>query len=94
MIGTVYEAVQIEDVSFQPIELPSADVGRSERPDIEAPYVQEGLEPVVDDLFRCTPGAALLVPPLPAVAQGDYKLCIAFRPVVRRADAQAERKAA
>ncbi len=94
LIGTAYEAIQIEDVSFQPIEQPSAGAGRSERPDIEAPYVQEGLEPVVDDLFRCTPSAALLIPPLPAVAQGDYKLCIAFRPVVRRADAQAERKAA
>ncbi|MGC6330972.1 HAD family hydrolase [Rhizorhabdus sp. FW153] len=94
LIGTTYEAVQIEDVSFQPIELPSAEAGRIERPDIEAPYVQEGLEPVVDDLFRCSPSAALLIPPLPVVAQGDYKLCIAFRPVVRRADAQAERKAA
>lgn len=94
LLGNCYEAVQIEDISFQPIELPSAEPGRNERPDIEAPFVQEGMEPVVDDLFRCTASAAVLVPPLPAVAQGDYKLCIAFRPVVRRSDALAERQAA
>ena len=95
LLGGLYEAVQIEDVSFQPIDAPSADRGGpSERPDIEAPYVQEGMEPIAGDLFRCAPGAALLVPALPSLGDGDYKLCIAFRPVVARDAANEARKAA
>lgn len=95
LLGGLYEAVQIEDVSFQPIDAPSADRGGpSERPDIEAPYVQEGMEPIAGDLFRCAPGAALLVPSLPSLGDGDYKLCIAFRPVVARDAANEARKAA
>lgn len=95
LLGGIYEAVQIEDVSFQPIDAPGADRGGpSERPDIEAPYVQEGMEPIAGDLFRCAENAALLVPSLPSLGEGDYKLCIAFRPVVRRDTANEARKAA
>lgn len=95
LLGGLYEAVQIEDVSFQPMEAPNAErSGGSARPDIEAPYAQEGMEPIAGDLFRCSEGAALLVPPLPSLGEGDYMLCIAFRPVVRRAVASEARKAA
>lgn len=94
LLGGLYEALQIEDVSFQPIEIPRTDGGRSERPDIEAPYVHEGLEVIAGDLFRCTPAAAVLVPPLPTIGEGDYKLCIVFRPVVRRETAAEMRRAA
>lgn len=95
MLGGIFEAVQIDDVSFQPIAAPSDERGGySDKPDIDAPHVQEGMEPIAGDLFRCTPGAALLVPALPAVGEGDYKLCIAFRPVVRRDAANEARKAA
>ena len=52
------------------------------------------MEAIAGDLFRCSEGAALLVPPLPAVGEGAYKLCIAFRPVVRREVADEARKAA
>ncbi|ATE66195.1 hydrolase [Rhizorhabdus dicambivorans] len=95
LLGGLYEAVQIEDISFQPMDAPSAERGGpSERPDIDAPYVQEGMEPIAGDLFRCSEGAALLVPALPSLGEGDYKLCIAFRPVVVRATANEARKAA
>jgi len=94
LLGGLYEAVQIEDISFQPMDAPKAEGGRSDRPDIEAPYVQEGLEAIAGDLFRCTPAAALLIPPLPAIGEGNYKLCVAFRPVVRRDMAVEARKAA
>ncbi|KQX18035.1 MULTISPECIES: hydrolase [unclassified Sphingomonas] len=94
LLGGSYEAVQIEDVSFQPIDPPRAEAGPSDRPDIEAPHVREGFDPIAGDLFRCTPDAALLVPPLPTASSGDYKLCIAFRPVVRREAASEARKAA
>lgn len=93
LLGGLYEAVQIEDISFQPMDPPSAEPGPSDRPDIDAPYVQEGLEPIAGDLFRCTPNAALLIPPIPTAA-GDYKLCVAFRPVVRRDAANEARQAA
>lgn len=95
LFGGVYEAVQIEDVSFQPIDAADAErAGFSELPDIHAPYVQEGMEPIAGDLFRCTAGAALLVPAVPQVAEGTYKLCIAFRPVVARDVAGEARQAA
>ncbi len=95
MLGGIFEAVQIDDVSYQPIVVPSEERGGySDKPDIDAPHVQEGMEPIAGDLFRCTPGAALLVPALPAVGEGGYKLCIAFRPVVRRDAANEARKAA
>lgn len=94
MFGGLYEAVQIEDVSFQPIVAPSDEHVMSDQPDLNAPYVQEGMEAIAGDLFRCTPGAALMVPAQPAVGEGMYKLCIAFRPVVRRDAAGEARKAA
>ncbi|ARR52487.1 hydrolase [Rhizorhabdus wittichii DC-6] len=94
LLGGLYEAVQIEDVSFQPIDPIGAEPGPSDRPDIDAPHVREGLEPIAGDLLRCTPNAALLIPPLPAAGEGDYKLCVAFRPVVRRDAASEARQAA
>ncbi|MES2497003.1 MAG: hydrolase [Pseudomonadota bacterium] len=94
LLGGLYEAVQIEDISFQPIDPPGAEPGPSDRPDIDVPYVKEGLEPIAGDLFRCTPNAALLVPPMPIAGEGEYKLCIAFRPVVRRDSANEVRRAA
>jgi FMN phosphatase YigB (HAD superfamily) len=95
LLGGVYEAVQIEDVSFQPIDTEGGlRAGPSDRPDIGAPFVQEGMEPIIGDLFRCTEGAALLVPALPSLGEGDYKLCIAFRPVVQRGAASEARQAA
>jgi hypothetical protein len=94
MLGGLYEAVQVEHVSFEPVDLPTNEPSGSDRPDIDAPYVQEGMAPIAGDLFRCDPGAALLVPPLPAVGKGDYQLSIAFRPVVHRDAANEARKAA
>ncbi|WP_340317226.1 hydrolase [Rhizorhabdus argentea] len=94
MLGGLYEAVQIEDVSFQPLTGPHDEAGFSEKPDISATFVQEGMEAIAGDLFRCTPGAALLVPPISAVGENGYALCVAFRPVVRRDAAAEERKVA
>lgn len=94
LFGGLYEAVQIEDVSFQPIVAPADEHVIDGRPDLEAPYVQEGMEAIAGDLFRCTLSAALLVPAQPAVGEGAYKLCIAFRPVVQRDAANEARKAA
>lgn len=94
MFGGLFEAVQIEDVSFQPIVAPVDEHVIDGTPDLDAPYVQEGMEAIAGDLFRCTQGAALLVPAQPAVGEGAYKLCIAFRPVVRRDAASEARKAA
>jgi hypothetical protein len=94
MLGGSYEAVQIEDVSFQPLIASDERGGFSELPDLKAPYVQEGLDPIAGDLFRCSEGAALLVPAVPQVGEGRYKLCIAFRPVVARDAANEARKAA
>ena len=68
--------------------------GFSELPDLKAPYVQEGMDPIAGDLFRCSEGAALLVPAVAQVGEGRYKLCIAFRPVVARDAANEARKAA
>jgi len=94
LLGGLYEAVQIEDVSYQPIVAPDEEPGISDKPDIAAPYVQEGMEAITGDLFRCAPQAALLVPAQSAVGEGAYTLCIAFRPVVRRDAAGEARKAA
>lgn len=94
LLGGVYEAVQIEDVSFQPLSVSEDRGWTSELPDLEAPHVQEGMEPIAGDLFRCSEGAALLVPAVPQVGEGQYKLCIAFRPVVARDAANEARKAA
>ncbi|MET0377139.1 MAG: hydrolase [Rhizorhabdus sp.] len=94
LFGGLYEAVQIEDVSFQPIEVQAEEHSMSDKAELNAPYVQEGMEVIAGDLFRCTEAAALLVPAQPAVGEGAYKLCIAFRPVVRRDAASEARKAA
>ncbi len=94
LLGGIYEAVQIEDVTFQPIGRDDERPGFSELPDIAAPYAQEGMEPIAGDLFRCSEGAALLVPAVPQVGEGKYKLCIAFRPVVARDAANEARQAA
>jgi FMN phosphatase YigB (HAD superfamily) len=95
MLGGLYEAIQIEDVSFQPLTGSNEEhPGFSDLPDIEAPYVREGMEPIAGDLFRCTAGAALLVPAMSAVGEGAYKLCVVFRPVVARDAAGEARKAA
>lgn len=94
LLGGLYEAVQIEDVSFQPIEGPAEGTVEAELPDLDAPYVQEGMEMIAGDLFRCSTGSALLVPALPAVGDGRYKLCIAYRPVVLRDAANEARQAA
>ena len=94
LLGGIYEAVQIEDVTFQPIGRDDERPGFSELPDIAAPYAQEGMEPIAGDLFRCSEGAALLVPAVPQVGEGKYKLCIAFRPVVARDAANEVRQAA
>jgi hypothetical protein len=95
LLGGLCAAVQIEDVSFQPIDGADPErAGFSELPDIEAPYVQEGMEPIAGDLFRCSEGAALLVPAVAQVGEGAYKLCIAFRPVVAREAAGEARQAA
>jgi FMN phosphatase YigB (HAD superfamily) len=95
LLGGLYEAVQIEDVSFQPLIGSNEDLpGYSELPDLKAPYVQEGMAPVAGDLFRCDEGAALLVPAAPQVGEGTYKLCVAFRPVVARGAAAEARQAA
>jgi len=94
LLGGLAEAVQIEDVSFQPIGGPDDQPGASDLPDIEAPYVQEGMEPIAGDLFRCSPGAALLVPAVPQLGEGAYKLCVAFRPVVARNAVAEARQAA
>ncbi|KKC27897.1 HAD family hydrolase [Sphingomonas sp. SRS2] len=94
LFGGLYEAVQIEDVSFQPIEIQAEEHSMSDKAELNAPYVQEGMEAIAGDLFRCAEGAALLVPAQSAVGEGAYKLCIAFRPVVRRDVANEARKAA
>ena len=94
LLGGIYEAVQIEDVSFQPLHYTEEQAGFSELPDIHAPYVQEGMQAIAGDLFRCVDSAALLVPAVPAVGEGQYKLCVAFRPVVMRNAADEARQAA
>lgn len=94
LLGGRYEAVQVEDVSFQPLLDSEERAGCSELPDINAPYVQEGMQPIAGDLFHCTPGAALLVPAVPQVGEGQYKLCLTFRPVVMRDAANEARQAA
>ena len=42
---------------------------------------------------RCTPGALMLVPPLPTLAKEPHLLAITFRPLLRR-ETQILRKAA
>jgi len=94
LLGGLYEAVQIEHVGFEPLVMADDEPGPGDKPDIEASYMQEGMEAIAGDLFRCTPGAALLVPAVAAVGEGAYKLCVVFRPVVRRAAADEARQAA
>jgi hypothetical protein len=45
-------------------------------------------------LYRCTPGALLLVPPAPGLTAEPHLLSITFRPIVRRDPQKLLREAA
>ena len=94
-LGRIAQWVQIDEVSFHPVEefLDST----TEEVVIAAHAIPDGLEDMGDGLMRCTGGDAafLLVPP-PAVSRKSEALLLSvvFRPVVFKSAANAQARAA
>jgi FMN phosphatase YigB (HAD superfamily) len=94
-LGRIAQWVQIDEVSFHPVE--EFLDAKSEEVVIAAHAIPDGLEDMGDGLMRCTGGDAafLLVPP-PAVARKGEALLLSvvFRPVVFKNTANAQVRAA
>jgi hypothetical protein len=93
-IGALCEWLQLEEIGFYPVDGFIPKHGRQPARMISAQVLKEGLHEQAPGLYRCDPGALLLVPP-PRGLEDDSPLllAIAFRPVTFRS-APALRQAA
>jgi len=91
--GALCDWVQIEDVSFFPVQGFSPDKPTDSVDPIGAPAMPEGMSEEAPGLYRCTPGALMLVPPAAGLGREPHLIALTFRPLVL-ADRVALKKAA
>jgi len=91
--GALCDWVQVEDVSFYPVQGFSPDKPTDSVDPIAAPAVREGMSEEAPGLYRCTPGALMLVPPVAGLGREPHLIALTFRPLVL-ADRVALKKAA
>ena len=92
-IGALCEWVQIEEIGFYPVDgfVPKMDAQGATI--VPAQVIKEGLHEHAPGLYRCDPGALLLVPPAPGLGDAPHLLAFTFRPLAFR-DRQLLREAA
>jgi len=92
-IGALCEWMQIEEIGFYPVEgfIPKNDAEAARI--VPAQVIKEGLHEQAPGLYRCDPGALLLVPPASGLGDAPHLLAFSFRPLAFR-DEQMLRKAA
>ncbi|MBV9882916.1 MAG: hydrolase [Sphingomonadaceae bacterium] len=93
-LGALCEWAEVDEIAFYPVEGFSPDKPSDAAPPIAATALREGMTEEAPGLYRCTPGALLLVPPAPGLTGEPHLLAITFRPIVRRDPRQALREAA
>ena len=92
-IGALCEWVQIDEIGFYPVDGFIARHRDRAAKIVPAQIVREGLHEQAPGLYRCDPGAMLLVPPAPGLAGAPHLLAFTFRPLALR-DRQAEQRQA
>ncbi|MDP3174250.1 MAG: hypothetical protein Q8M88_07435 [Phenylobacterium sp.] len=84
--GKLYAFVQIEAVSFAPLQDLEAKVGHALAPPIPAQRLYEGMSEAAPGLFRCDDENAFMMVPPPARADDrPMVLNVIFRPIAERA---------
>jgi FMN phosphatase YigB (HAD superfamily) len=91
--GALCDWVQIDDVSFYPVQGFSPDKPSDSVDPIAAASVREGMSEEAPGLYRCAPGALMLVPPVAGLGREPHLIALTFRPTVL-ADRIALKKAA
>jgi hypothetical protein len=91
--GAVCDWLQIEEAAFYPVDRFSARGGQTKAKPIAATTIFEGMEEEASGLYRCSPAALMLAPPIPAIGKAPHLLAITFRPILARQEG-ALRKAA
>ena len=90
--GRLCEWVQIEEIGFHAVDgFRSAGL---DTPALPAVPLWQGIEAAADGLYRCDPAGFMFVTPPPGDAGKPLMLAIVFRPVTRRVDEVALRRAA
>jgi FMN phosphatase YigB (HAD superfamily) len=91
--GALCDWVQVDDVSFYPVQGFSPDKPSDSVEPMAAASVREGMSEEAPGLYRCTPGALMLVPPAAGLGREPHLIALTFRPLVL-ADRVALKKAA
>jgi hypothetical protein len=93
-LGALCAWAEIDELAFYPVVGFSPDEPSDAARPIAATALREGMTEEAPGLFRCTPGALVLVPPAPGLTAEPHLLSITFRPIVRRDPQLALREAA
>jgi len=94
LIGALCEWVQIDEIGFYPVESFLAQRHDEGVRIVPAQVVKEGLHEQAPGLYRCDPGALLLVPPAPGLRAAPHLLAFTFRPLAFRDHGAEQRQAA
>jgi hypothetical protein len=93
-LGALCEWAEVDQLVFYPVKGFSPDKPADLAAPIAAAALHEGMTQEAPGLFRCSPGALMLVPPVPGLTAEPHLLSITFRPIVRRDPQLALREAA
>jgi FMN phosphatase YigB (HAD superfamily) len=93
-LGALCEWAEIDQLAFYPVVGFSPDKPSDAARPVAATALREGMTEEAPGLFRCTPGALLLVPPAAGLTAEPHLLAVTFRPIVRRDPQLALREAA
>jgi FMN phosphatase YigB (HAD superfamily) len=91
--GAVCDWLQIEEAAYYPVDRFNPKVGQAKAKPIAATAIFEGMQEEASGLYRCSPAALMLAPPIPAIGKAQHLLAITFRPILQRQEG-ALRKAA
>lgn len=82
--GAVCDWLQIEEAAFYPVDRFAPKVGQTKAKPIAATTIFEGMQEEAAGLYRCSPAALMLAPPIPAIGKAQHLLAITFRPILQR----------
>ena len=85
-LGALCDWAEVDELAFYPVAGFSPEKPSDAASPIAAVAIHEGMTEEAPGLFRCTPGALLLVPPASGLGGEPHLLAITFRPIVRRGE--------